>query len=81
MKIRLIKILVLILFIVSCSSEKTMTLANGKKVSEKQFRRMTNKAFRDSFGKMTKKEKQLLFDGVDIKFNYADSLINDSLNK
>ncbi len=81
MKIRLIKILFLILFIVSCSSEKTITLANGKKVSERQFRRMTNKAFRDSFGKMTKKEKQLLFDGVDIKFNYADSLINDSLNK
>jgi len=58
-------ILFFLISISSCANNKTITLANGKKVSEKKFRKMTHKAFEDSFGKMTEDEIKL-FDSVNI---------------
>ena len=59
-------------------SKATITLANGNKISEKQFRRITNKAYRNSFKKMSIAEKKILFEGVDIKFIYQNSIKIDS---
>ena len=49
----------------ACVNNKTITLANGKKVSERRFKKMTHKAFEESFGKMTEAEKKL-FDSVTV---------------
>jgi len=42
----IISILVISVLFASCGTQKTITLANGKVVSEAKFDRMTNKAFR-----------------------------------
>jgi hypothetical protein len=71
-------LLLISIIIFSCKAEKTITLANGNKISEKQFRRITNKAYRNSFKKMSIAEKKILFEGVDIKFIYQNSIKIDS---
>lgn len=40
--------LVIGLLIISCGTQKTVTLANGKTVTQKKYDRMLNKAFRDA---------------------------------
>ena len=40
--------LVIGLLIVSCGTQKTVTLSNGKTVTQKKYDRMLNKAFRDA---------------------------------
>ena len=55
-------------FLSSCFLEpKTIELANGKMVSEKKFKKMTHKAFKVSFGKMSKEEENLLFNKTSIQ--------------
>lgn len=62
----LIVIAVSVFLLASCATQKTIELSNGKRVSQKQFDKMTHKAFEESFGKMTPQEDSLLFNGVKI---------------
>ncbi len=54
---------------------KKTTLANGKKVSERQFRKITHKAFQEIFCKMTS-EKMKLFDSTKITIDTTTNLVN-----
>ena len=58
----LIVILIAVLSLTSCVSQKTIELANGKMVSERQFEKMCHKAYKESFGNMPKEDKELLDD-------------------
>ncbi len=58
----LIVILITVIFLTSCVSQKTIELANGKMVTEKKFKRMCHKAYKKSFGKMSKEDKKLFED-------------------
>jgi len=45
----ILKILLLLIFISSCQTQKeVITLSNGKKVSKKKLDKMTKKAFKDA---------------------------------
>lgn len=61
--IGLISILILV-FGISC--KKTILMADGTYISKRQEKRIFRKAWKASFGKMTKEEEKLLFDGVRI---------------
>lgn len=76
----LIVIITSILLLTSCATQKTIELANGKKVTEKEFRKMTHKAFEDSFGKMTSKEDSLLFNNVKITVDTINTIVPDTLS-
>jgi PBP1b-binding outer membrane lipoprotein LpoB len=76
----LIVIIVSILFLTSCATQKTIELANGKKVTEKQFQKMCHKAFEDSFGQMTSQEDSLLFDDVKITVDTINNIVPDTLS-
>ena len=69
----LIVILITVIFLTSCTSQKTIELASGKMVTEKKFARMCHRAYKKSFGKMTKEDKRL-FDDVKIS---VDTLSGD----
>ena len=52
-------IIVSILFLTSCSVQR-IELANGKKVTKSEYQKGLDRAFNESFGKMTKDEKELM---------------------
>lgn len=52
-------IIVSILFLTSCSVQR-IELANGKKVTKREYEKGLERAFNESFGKMTKEEKELM---------------------
>lgn len=58
----LIVILISVTLLTSCATQKTIELANGKMVTEKKFARLTHRAFRKSFGKMSKEDTKLFED-------------------
>jgi hypothetical protein len=57
-----IVILISILLLTSCVTQKTIELANGKMVTEKKFERMCHRAYKKSFGQMPKEDKKLFED-------------------
>jgi fructose 1,6-bisphosphatase len=58
-----ISILIISVVLASCGSQKTITLANGKVVSESKLDRMTNKAFRHA-NRVARKESGYKFEEV-----------------
>lgn len=68
----LIVILIAVISMTSCASQKTYELSNGKKITQKKFQRKCKRAFMKSFGKMTKEQKKL-FDGVEIYIDTTQS--------
>ena len=68
----LIVILIAVISLTSCASQKTIELANGKMVTEKKFARMCHRAFNKSFGKMPKEDKKL-FEDVKISVDTTQS--------
>ena len=53
---------------------------NGKKITEKQFRKITHEALEESFGKITPQEYSLLFDDVNITIDAINTIIPDTLS-
>jgi PBP1b-binding outer membrane lipoprotein LpoB len=76
----LIVIITSILLLTSCATQKTIELANGKKVTEKQFQKMTHKAFEESFGKMSSQEDSLLFNDVKVTVDTINTIVPDTLS-
>lgn len=67
MKICLLHFLSFVFFF-SCGAPKTIVMGNGKRITEKQQKKILEKAFKNSFGKMMSSEKSL-FDGTTIKID------------
>jgi hypothetical protein len=67
-----IVILISIVLLTSCATQKTIELANGKMVTEKKFARMCHRAYKKSFGKMPKEDKKL-FEDVKITVDTTQS--------
>jgi hypothetical protein len=66
----IVLIILSVIFLSSCAVQK-IELANGKKVSKKEYQKMLDKAWDESFGRMTNDEKDLL---------YSTPIIIDTMN-
>lgn len=51
--------LFIILFLLSCNSQKTVQLANGEFVTEKQYNKMIKKSYKKALRQMSKKDRDL----------------------
>ena len=52
--------LFIILFLLSCNSQKTVQLANGEFVSEKQYNKMIKKSYKKVLRQMSKEDRELI---------------------
>ena len=60
---KILSLTLLVLFLTSCASRKTIQMADGTYITKRQQKNIFEKAWNDSFGKMTDEEMELM-DGV-----------------
>jgi hypothetical protein len=51
--------LFIILFLLSCNSQKTVQLANGEFVSEKKYNKMIKNSYKKALRQMSKEDREL----------------------
>lgn len=62
MKTMKITLMVLSLLIISCSNKKTILLANGKRMSEKEFNKMITKNVEEGLKNLSSEDRDLILD-------------------